>query len=192
MKTRVMPCSRVSNLSPGRIALGYAVIAILWIAFSDVVVTALKLHPSVMTLKGIVFVFVTAGLLYYTIRRLVRIVQLTSLEREETAELYRTVVEASNEGICLLDESGRISFLNGRLAALLGHPAGELQGKRLQDFIEEPYVLGQPSARDAQTRECRLRKGSDPNPWVLLSRHPVLNETGDLARLLVTVTEITE
>ncbi len=45
MKIRIMPSSRVSSLSPGRIALGYAVIAILWIAFSDAVVTHLKLHP---------------------------------------------------------------------------------------------------------------------------------------------------
>ena len=78
MKIRVTPNSRVSSLSPGRIALGYAVIAILWIAFSDAVVTYLKLPPAVMTIKGIVFVFVTASLLYFTIRRLVQAIQLTS------------------------------------------------------------------------------------------------------------------
>src|SRR3974377_574355 len=105
MKSRTIPHSRVSSLSPGRIALGYAVIAILWIAFSDAVVTHFKLYPAVMTIKGTVFVFVTASLLYFTIRRLVQAVQLTSQERDKTAELYRAVVEASNEGICLLDES---------------------------------------------------------------------------------------
>jgi signal transduction histidine kinase len=39
-------------LSPGRIALGYALVAISWIAFSDAVVTRLKLDPFVMTIKG--------------------------------------------------------------------------------------------------------------------------------------------
>jgi len=187
-----MPHSRISNLSPGRIAQGYAVIAILWIAFSDAVVSHFKLHPFVMTIKGTVFVFVTASLLYFTIRRLVHAVQRTSQERDETAELYRTVVEASNEGICLLDESGRISFLNGRLAAMLGRPAEELEGKRLQDFIEEPHVLAQPGAQQSETRECRLRKDSDPKPWVLISRHSVLNEAGDVVGLVVTVIDITE
>ncbi len=71
-------------MSPGRIALGYAVIAILWIAFSDAVVTRLHLPAAVMTIKGAVFVFVTASLLYFTIRRLVQSVQLTSQERDET------------------------------------------------------------------------------------------------------------
>src|SRR5271157_127994 len=190
--SRIMPHSRVSNLSAGRIALGYAVIAILWIAFSDAVVTHFKLHPAVMTIKGTVFVFVTAWLLYFTIRRLVRAVQLTSQERDETAKLYRTVVEAINEGICLLDESKRISFLNGRLAAMLGRSAEELQGNRLQDFIEEPHVLAQGGAQQSETYECRLRKDSDRKPWLLISRHPVLNDAGEVVQLVCTATDITE
>ncbi len=192
MKIRMIPHSRVSSLSPGRIALGYGVIALLWIAFSDAIVTYFKLHPAVMTIKGGVFVFVTAALLYFTIERLVRAVQRTSRERDETAELYRTVVEATNEGICLLDESGRISFLNGCLADMLGRPAEELRGKRLQDFIEEPHVLAQPGAQQSETRECRLRKDSDPRPWVLISRRPVLNDAGEVVRLVVTIADITE
>ena len=192
MRYRMMPYSRVSSLSPGRIALGYAVVAILWIAFSDAVVTHFTLHPAVMTIKGTVFVFVTASLLYFTIRRLVQTVQLTSQERDETAKLYRTVVEASNEGICLLDESGRISFLNGRLAAMLGRPAEELQGKRLQDFIEEPHALAQRGAQQSEIHECRLRTDSDRKPWVLISRHPVLNEAGEVVQLVGTVIDITE
>jgi len=83
MKT---PQSRVSSLSPGRIALGYAVIAFLWIAFSDEAVTLLNLPPAVNTIKGTVFVFVTAALLYFTIRRLVQFIQRTAQERDQTAE----------------------------------------------------------------------------------------------------------
>ena len=188
----LMSHSRVSNLSAGRIALGYAVIAILWIAFSNAVVVYLKLPPAVKTIKGTVFVFVTASLLYFTIRRLVQAVQRTSQERDETADLYRTLVQASNEGVCLLDESGRMSFLNGRLATILGRSAEELQGQRLQDFLEEPQVLALPGAQQSETRECRLRKDSDPKPWVLLSRHPVLNDAGEVVRLVVTVIDITE
>src|SRR5271165_1326916 len=192
LHSRRMPHSRVSSLSAGRISLGYAVIAILWIAFSDAVVTYFKLPPAVETIKGTFFVFVTASLLYFTIRRLVRAVQVTSRERDETAKLYRTVVDASNEGICLLDESERISFLNGRLAAMLGRPAEELQGSRLQDFIEEPHVLAQRGAQQSETYECRLRKDSDCKPWVLISRHPVLNDAGEVVQLVCTAIDITE
>jgi PAS domain S-box-containing protein len=85
---RASPDSRVSTLSAGRIALGYAVIALLWIAFSDAVVTHFKLHPALMTIKGALFVVVTAALLYFTIRRLVRAVELAS--RARIAERTRT------------------------------------------------------------------------------------------------------
>jgi PAS domain-containing protein len=157
-----MPYSRVSSLSPslspGRIALGYAIIAILWIAFSDAVVTHFKLDPAVMTIKGTLFVVVTASLLYFTIRRLVQTVQLTSQERDEAAKLYRTVVDASNEGICLMDESGRISFLNGRLAAMLGRPAEELQGKRFKILLRNRTCL----RNDARSRQRHTSADCEP------------------------------
>ena len=181
-----------STLSAGRIALGYALISVLWIGLSDAAVTFLQLNPIAMTIKGAVFVVVTAALLYITVGRLVEFVRLSSQERDQTAQLYRTLIEVSDEGICLLDESGRISFLNGRLAAMLGRPAEELQGKRLQDFIDEPYVLAEPGLQQSETRECRLRRDSEPKPWVLISPHPVLNAAGEVVRLLVTVTDITE
>src|SRR5271169_5788288 len=146
-----MSHSRGSNLSAGRIALGYALIAILWIAFSDAVVSYLKLNPFLNTIKGSLFVFVTASLLYFTIRRLVHAVQQTSQERDETADLYRTLVQASHEGVCLLDEAGRISFLNEHLATILGRSAADLQGQRLQDFFEEPQVLALPGTRQSET-----------------------------------------
>ena len=84
MKIPVIPYFGVSRLSPGRIALGYAVIALLWIAFSDAIVTHFKLHPALMTIKGGIFVLVTASLLYFTIRRLVQAVQLTSRELRQS------------------------------------------------------------------------------------------------------------
>ena len=57
-----------SKLGAGRIALGYGIIATLWIAFSDALVTRLRMPPIVMTIKGMAFVLVTASLLYFTIR----------------------------------------------------------------------------------------------------------------------------
>ena len=185
-----MPFPRTSKLSAARIALGYAAIASVWVAFSDVAVTRFKLHPALMTIKGVAFVWVTALLLYFTIKHLVAAVQQTSQQRDETAKLYRTVVEASGEGICLLDESGRISFLNGRLAAMLGRSPEALAGQPLQDFVDGPELLlpRSGSAQESQTCECRLRTQSDSKIWVLVSSTPLFNHDraycGSLAMLL--------
>jgi diguanylate cyclase (GGDEF)-like protein/PAS domain S-box-containing protein len=58
--------------SPGFIALLYAAVAILWIITSDQLLTMVSDDPSVAqqidTLKGLIFVAVTAGLLYVVLR----------------------------------------------------------------------------------------------------------------------------
>jgi PAS domain S-box-containing protein len=105
---RASPDSRVSTLSAGRIALGYAVIAILWIAFSNAVVVYLKLPPAVQTIKGTVFVFVTATLLYFTIRRLVQAVQLTSQERDETRKQAEEALRRLNRELRAISNCNQV------------------------------------------------------------------------------------
>jgi PAS domain S-box-containing protein len=75
---------------------------------------------------------------------------------------------------------------------MLGRPAEELRGKRLQDFIEEPHMFAQLSVQRSETQEGRLRNDSDPKPWVLISRHPVLNDAGEVVQWVGTVIDITE
>src|SRR5208283_5428017 len=105
---RRMSDSRVSNLSAGRIALGYAVIAILWIAFSNAVVVYLKLPPAVQTIKGTVFVFVTASLLYFTIRRLVQAVELTAQERDETRKQAEEALRRLNRELRAISNCNQV------------------------------------------------------------------------------------
>jgi hypothetical protein len=107
MTIRMIPHSRVSSLSPGRIALGYAVIAILWIAFSDAIVTHFRLNPALMTVKGTVFVFVTAWLLYFTTRRLVHALSRSNRELRAISDCNQVLLRATDEQ-SLLDEICRI------------------------------------------------------------------------------------
>ena len=135
MKRQAVPDHRVSSLSPGRIALGYAAIAMLWIAFSDAFVTHLKLPPAVMTLKGGVFVVVTGVLLYVTIRRLVQAVQLTSQERDESEARFRTFVDHAGDALFVLDsEQGTIVDVNRQACESLGYTRHELVGTTAMAF----------------------------------------------------------
>ncbi|HYG98544.1 MAG TPA: PAS domain-containing protein [Terriglobales bacterium] len=190
----MVPSSRPVKWGPAGIALGYCAIAIFWIGFSDLAVTHLGLSPVLLTVKGFVFVAVTAYLLYITVRRLVGTVQQASRERDETARLYQTVVEASQEGICLLNEAGEISFLNTHLAAMLGRPAEELHGKPLQDFLHGSDSLPHDTNRNSQsqTHECRLRTGAAGDVWVLISFTPLLDATGAHCGSLAVLVDVTQ
>ncbi len=132
MKTRLMRYSRVSSLSPGRIALGYAVLAILWIAYSDAVVTRLNLPPIVMTIKGAVFVFVTASLLYFTIRRLLKAVQLTSEALREQADL----LNLTHDSVFVMNMEGAINYWNRGAEKQYGWSAEQAVGRVVHDLLK--------------------------------------------------------
>src|SRR5512142_2738879 len=92
-----------SQLSPKRIAFGYAVIASLWIAFSDLFVQKTHLPAALLTLKGIAFVGVTALLLYLMMQRLVNAV------RSERAR-WQGVVEGIAEEVWVCDAQGKMAL----------------------------------------------------------------------------------
>ena len=75
-----------------------------------------------------------------------------------------------------MPNSGDSRLSPGRIA--LGYPATELQGKRPEDFIEETLAHAQQEEQQSNTQECRLRTDSDRKIWVLISRHPVVNDAG--------------
>lgn len=118
-----------------RISLGYALIAALWILFSDRALVALVSDPQVVgtlsTYKGWAFVAVTGFLLYGTLRTQLQRWQREVLGRvqteealRESEELYRVAIENSNDGIALSKE-GRRLFVNRRFLEIFGYSREE-------------------------------------------------------------------
>ena len=57
--------------------------------------------------------------------------------RAAANELYRNVVEMSQEGICVADSQFRFQFVNQRLAEMLGHHPHELIGQHAHTVVHE-------------------------------------------------------
>jgi two-component system, cell cycle sensor histidine kinase and response regulator CckA len=187
-----MKFSSTLNLSSARIALGYAFVSILWIAFSDAGFERLGVPRVFLTLKGILFVVITAVLLYLTIESTVKAVRVASQERDDATTLYETLVESSEEGICLLDSEGRITFCNQRLASLFGSSAADLVGRTLDDLLVESSTSGTPvKSRSPQIQELQLGDPAHP-AWVLLSSTEVRDRTGNARGTLALFLDITE
>ena len=195
---RTMPLSTPSKLSAARIALGYAVVASLWIAFSDLLVRRSAFPQALHTVKGLGFVWFTAFLLYLTVKRLVAAIVSSSRDRDETAELYRSLVETSGEGVCLLDPEGRISFCNERLASMLDYSAYELHGKDFPDLLpleERAHLdrtLRKRSAEISDTYDYCLRTRSGENVWALISTTPMFSAEGDYRGSLAMILDISD
>jgi PAS domain S-box-containing protein len=124
-------------LTPGRIAVGYLLAAVLWILFSDRAAEALSrgnpaLLGSLQTVKGMFFIAGTALMLYLLMRAARR--ELLASEAR-----HRQMFELSSAACLLLDSSsGRIMDANQAAVQFYGWSREELLARRIQDINTLP------------------------------------------------------
>ncbi len=125
--------------------------------------------------------------------------ELVSRDRalRENEEHYRQIVETANEGIWSLDHELRATFVNSRLAEMLGYSPDEILGRPIIDFI--PSEDHQDHAEKMQHR--RMGSGSrherrfcrkDGSPlWCLVSASPLMDAGGEFRGSFAMLTDIT-
>jgi diguanylate cyclase (GGDEF)-like protein/PAS domain S-box-containing protein len=119
-----------------RLTLGYMLLAALWVLLSDQALIALGLPASLQvrlqSLKGLLFVTLTAALLYAILHR------HTTLYREKqraiatSEERLRLALDATHNGLWDLDMTSQRVFFSDSYAALLGIDKSALGGTREQ------------------------------------------------------------
>lgn len=111
---------------------------------------------------------------------------------------YRRIVETAQEGVWMVDAEWRTTFVNARMAAMLGRSVEEMIGRSVFDFFDqqgreafsahiERRMRGQSEQYDFRFKR---RDGSDL--WALLSANPVLDDSGAFIGSLAMITDITD
>src|SRR5947209_5250312 len=59
---------------------------------------------------------------------------LTTRALRESEERYRTIVQAANEGVWIIDHRGRTLYVNDRMARMLGYAPSEMLGRSALRF----------------------------------------------------------
>src|SRR5437870_13387154 len=59
----------------------------------------------------------------------------TALALRASEERYRQIVETAFEGVWVIDSNNRTTFLNHRMADMLGYAPEEMIGKPILDFV---------------------------------------------------------
>lgn len=115
----------------------------------------------------------------------------------ESEERYRRIVETATEGICLLGPHNKTTFVNERLAEMLGYGVGELIGRSLFEFMVptnpsrvEPD-LEHIGTGEKQEHDVRLRRKDGSEVWAILSTSPILDRDGTYQGALGMITDIT-
>jgi PAS domain S-box-containing protein len=119
-----------------------------------------------------------------------------ALERSEKS--YRVIVETAYEGIWKVDTNFITSFVNRRMAELLGHAVEEMLGRPLFDFLFESDIEQKRSVLQRRQRgvseqlEARYRKKDGSVLWARVATSPIIGEDGRFEGALAMISDITE
>ena len=113
-------------------------------------------------------------------------------------ERYRQIVETANEGIWTIDANSITTFMNGRMASMLGYSQDEVIGMPLTAIVskaEHPKAASNiESGRHGKSRksESALTRKDGTELWVSVSSAPRFNTAGEYAGALAMITDRTE
>jgi PAS domain S-box-containing protein len=116
----------------------------------------------------------------------------------DSEERFRGMVEIAAEGICIVDKTLRISFVNDRMAAVLGYTKEEMLNHSSLDFLdldERDRALREfrPNrTRDIGPQEYRFRHKDGTIVWLDVTGTPMLDDTGTFTGILTMCTDVTE
>ncbi|WP_338763775.1 EAL domain-containing protein [Massilia sp. METH4] len=122
--------------------------------------------------------------------------RLAALEKSE--ERFRRIVQTAREGIWEFDAQARTSFVNPRMAEMLGYPVDALAGRPLLSFLdaEGRSVLERNIARQQEgmpgRHELKFMRSDGSALWVHLTANPLFDADGGFLGALVLATDITE
>jgi PAS domain S-box-containing protein len=116
----------------------------------------------------------------------------------DSEERYRRIVDTASEGIWSMDENHRTTFVNSRMADMLGYSAQDMLGQVVEFFMfpedlpaHQQRMRGRHQGRSAhyEHRFCR-RDGSAL--WTLVSGVPLMDAQGQFRSSFGMFADITE
>jgi len=117
--------------------------------------------------------------------------------RESEAK-YRRIVDTATEGIWMLGPDNMTSFVNARMAEMLGYSGAEMVGRPATDFMfaaDVPDHQGRMASRRqgrSESYERRFRRKDGQTVWALASATPVFDDEHHFKGSFAMLSDITE
>src|SRR4030042_991673 len=111
---------------------------------------------------------------------------------------YRELVEVLNEGIWVIDKDAYTTFVNPRMAEMLGYTIDEMQGKHLFSFMDEKSIEIADKKLESRRRgikeqhEFEFRRKDGSSVFTLLETKPINDKDGHYTGVIAGVIDITE
>src|SRR5207245_3901529 len=111
---------------------------------------------------------------------------------------YRQIVETAFEGVWIIDSNNRTTFVNHRMAEMLGYVPEEMLGRPVLTFMDHDAQAAFAANREQRQQahqpehEFRFRRKEGSELWALLESSPDLDAAGNYRGSLAMVTDVTE
>ncbi|MEA2708215.1 MAG: hypothetical protein QOF78_816 [Phycisphaerales bacterium] len=138
-----------------RIAVAYAIIGLVYIRFSDIVLTkligeaTLRRYAWLQTAKGWAFILVTAVMLYFWIRRTFTAVRASAEARRDTEQRTQLLIERVRDyAIFTLDPAGNVTSWNRGAQQITDWAQNEIIGQHVSVFYPPDDVAAGKAQQD--------------------------------------------
>ncbi len=122
----------------------------------------------------------------------------TEAELHAKEQQYHQIVETTQEGIWVVNSKGITTFVNRRMAEMLGYEQKEILGLTSFDFMfsedKEKIVANIDEERRKEHRQLdlRLRRKDGEAMWALVTANPILDAQGKFAGSVGLLSDITK
>ena len=116
----------------------------------------------------------------------------------ESEARFRHLVEVMGEGLWVVDAQGMTTFVNRRMAEILGYEPADMVGQSLFAFMAEADIaqarlnLADRQAGHSAQHDFRFRRKDGGELWTIVTGTPVADDEGKVVSILGVVTDITE
>jgi PAS domain S-box-containing protein len=116
----------------------------------------------------------------------------------DSEERYRRLIETAYEGVWIVDDEGKTTFVNARMAGMLGYTADEMMNKSLFLFMDEGWkvVADKKLVRRRmgimEQYEFKFHRKDGSELWTAIAASPISDKDGRYVGSLMMVTDITE
>ncbi len=113
-------------------------------------------------------------------------------------EMFRKIVETSNEGILRIDDSCKITYVNNKMTEILGCEVDDLIGHEIEEWLFPEDIDDHQGKVEDRVRgtqdvyERRFRKKDGSEVWTIISAAATFDENGRYTSSFGMCTDITE
>lgn len=124
--------------------------------------------------------------------------QETEEALRESEGKHRVLLDTLNEGVCVLDESGRIGYVNDKLCAMLGQDRPDLVGAPVRclftgaELKRFDAMLERQKLRTALTHEFEFRNDRGRRMCMIVSSTPLFDDSKQFRGTLAACMDITQ